>query len=41
LEYFEDFNVGGVSSAPELYTVDPDGFEYGLVEEKFVCSGKF
>jgi hypothetical protein len=26
LEYFQDFNVGGGSSAPELYTIVPDGF---------------
>jgi hypothetical protein len=26
------FNVGGGSSAPELYTVGPDGFEYGFIE---------
>jgi hypothetical protein len=30
LESFKNFNVGGGSSAPELYTVGPDGFEYGL-----------
>jgi hypothetical protein len=26
LEYFQDFNVGGGSSAPELYTIGLDGF---------------
>jgi hypothetical protein len=30
LESFQNFNVGGGSSAPELYTIGPDGFEYGL-----------
>jgi hypothetical protein len=33
LESFQNFNVGVGSSAPELYTVGPDGFEYGFVEE--------
>jgi hypothetical protein len=33
LESFQDFDVGGGSSAPELYTVGPDGFEYGFIEE--------
>jgi hypothetical protein len=32
LESFQNFNVGGGSSAPELYTTGPDGFEYGLIE---------
>jgi hypothetical protein len=32
LESFQNFNVGGGSSAPELYTVGPDGFEYGFIE---------
>jgi hypothetical protein len=32
LETFQNFNVGGGSSAPELYTVGPDGFEYGFIE---------
>jgi hypothetical protein len=32
LEYFQNFNVGGGSSAPELYTVGPDGLEYGFIE---------
>jgi hypothetical protein len=27
LESFQDLNVGGGSSVPELYTVGPDGFE--------------
>jgi hypothetical protein len=26
LESFQNFNVGGGGSAPELYTVGPDGF---------------
>jgi hypothetical protein len=32
LESFQNFNVRGGSSAPELYTVGPDGFEYGFIE---------
>jgi hypothetical protein len=32
LESFQDFNVGGGSSAPELYTIGPDGFQYCFVE---------
>jgi hypothetical protein len=32
LELFQNFNVGGGSSAPELHAVDPDGFEYGFIE---------
>jgi hypothetical protein len=32
LESFQNFNVGGGSSAPQLYTVGPDGFEYGFIE---------
>jgi hypothetical protein len=32
LESFQNFNVVGGSSAPELYTVGPDGFEYGFIE---------
>jgi hypothetical protein len=28
LESFQNFNAGGGSSAPELYTIGPDGFEY-------------
>jgi hypothetical protein len=32
LESFQNFNVGVGSSAPELYTVGTDGFEYGFVE---------
>jgi hypothetical protein len=31
-ESFQNFNVGGGSSAPEFYTVGPDGFEYGFIE---------
>jgi hypothetical protein len=31
-ELFQSFNVGGRSSAPELYNVGPDGFEYGFIE---------
>jgi hypothetical protein len=33
LESFHDFNVGGGSSALELYTVGPDGFEDCFIEE--------
>jgi hypothetical protein len=33
LESFQDFNVGGESSAPELYTIGPDGFENCFIEE--------
>jgi hypothetical protein len=40
LESFQNFNVGGGSSAPELYTVGPDGFEYGFIEYKFVGGGE-
>jgi hypothetical protein len=32
LESFQNFNVGGGSSAPELYTIGPDGFEYCFIE---------
>jgi hypothetical protein len=32
LESFQNLNVGVGSSAPELYTVGPDGFEYGFIE---------
>jgi hypothetical protein len=32
LESFQNFNVGGGSSALELYTVGPDGFKYGFIE---------
>jgi hypothetical protein len=32
LESFQNFNVGGWSSAPEFYIIDTDGFEYGFVE---------
>jgi hypothetical protein len=32
LESFRNFNVGGGSSAPELCTLGPDGFEYGFIE---------
>jgi hypothetical protein len=32
LESFQNFNVGGGSSAPELYIMDTDGFEYGYIE---------
>jgi hypothetical protein len=32
LESFQNFNVGGGSSAPQLYTIGPDGFEYGFIE---------
>jgi hypothetical protein len=30
-ESFQNFNVGGGSSAPELYTIGPDGLEYGFI----------
>jgi hypothetical protein len=33
LESFQDLNVGGGSSAPELYTIGPDGFENCFIEE--------
>jgi hypothetical protein len=33
LESFQDFSVGGGSSAPELYTIGPDGFENCFIEE--------
>jgi hypothetical protein len=32
LESSQNFNVGGGSSAPELYTIVPDGFEFGFIE---------
>jgi hypothetical protein len=32
LESFQDFDVGGGSSAPELYTIGPDGFENCFIE---------
>jgi hypothetical protein len=32
LESFQNLNVGGGSSAPELYTVGSVGFEYGFIE---------
>jgi hypothetical protein len=32
LEPFQDFNVGGGSSGPELYTVGPHGFEDCFIE---------
>jgi hypothetical protein len=32
LESFQNFNVGGGSRAQDLYTVGPDGFEYGFIE---------
>jgi hypothetical protein len=33
LESFLDFDAGGGSSAPELYTIGPDGFENRFIEE--------
>jgi hypothetical protein len=39
-EYFQDFNVGGGSSAPELYTTGPGGFENCFIEEYFVGGGE-
>jgi hypothetical protein len=35
------FDVGGGSSAPELYAVGPDGFENCFIEEKFIIGRKF
>jgi hypothetical protein len=32
LESLQNFNARGGSSAPELYTIGPDGFEYGFIE---------
>jgi hypothetical protein len=32
LESFQNFNVGDGSSAPELYTIGPDGFECGFID---------
>jgi hypothetical protein len=32
LESFQDFDVGGGSSVPELYTIGPDGFENCFIE---------
>jgi hypothetical protein len=32
LESFQNLNVRDGSSAPELYTIGPDGFEYGFIE---------
>jgi hypothetical protein len=32
LESFQNFNFGGGSSATDLYTVGPDGFEYDFIE---------
>jgi hypothetical protein len=40
LESFQDFNVRGGNSAPELYTIGPDGFEYSFIEKKFVGGGE-
>jgi hypothetical protein len=40
LESFHDFNIGGGSSAPELYTIGPDGFENWFIEEYFVGGGE-
>jgi hypothetical protein len=40
LESFQDFDVGSGSSAPELYTIGPGGFEDCFVEEKFVGGGE-
>jgi hypothetical protein len=33
LESFQDLNVGGGGSAPELYTIGPDGFENCFIEK--------
>jgi hypothetical protein len=33
LESLQNFNVGGGSSSPQLYTIGPDGFEYGFIEQ--------
>jgi hypothetical protein len=35
LESFQNLNVGGGSSAPQLYTIGPDGFEYGFIVLNF------
>jgi hypothetical protein len=40
LESFQDFYVGGGSSASELYTIGPDGFENCFIEEEFVGGGE-
>jgi hypothetical protein len=32
LESFQNFNAQGGSSAPELYTIGPDGFECVFIE---------
>jgi hypothetical protein len=40
LESFQNFNVGGGSSAPELYIIGPDGFQYGFLEQWFVGGGE-
>jgi hypothetical protein len=32
LESFQNLNVGGGSSAPELYAIGPDEVEYGFIE---------
>jgi hypothetical protein len=32
LKSFQNLNVGGGSSAAELYTIGPDGFEYCFIE---------
>jgi hypothetical protein len=32
LESLQNCNVGGGSSAPELYTIGPDEFEYCFIE---------
>jgi hypothetical protein len=36
LEVFKDFYVGHACGSPELYSIDPDWFEYSFVDEKFV-----
>jgi hypothetical protein len=32
--------LGGGNSAPDLYTVGPDGLEYGFIEWQFVGGGE-
>jgi hypothetical protein len=43
-ESLKDFDVGGASSDPELYTIGPDGFENCFIEESeqpmHFCEGK-
>jgi hypothetical protein len=34
LESFQNFNVGGGRSAPELYTIGPDGLNFKLIADR-------